>query len=132
MFPTPRRRKVEAQSQEDLLSLLGEDELDSVEKEIVEDLRAQQSLKKRSAYDFMFANKEEFQDEQVELAEWFRREIQRVARLKLLTFHSLRSPALLEKLARARAALVSHFGEGVFSESEDAEAEARVAGEYFL
>jgi hypothetical protein len=128
MFATPEKNKANMQVNEDMLLLIETDELESVENEIIEEIKKYEALKKRDDNEFYFQNDFQWKREQVEFTNWLAQEMPKIVRFKLFTFYTACTPGYQVVLAKAKNALVKHYGEEVFQVSEDTEVEAEAVG----
>jgi hypothetical protein len=128
MFARPERNKEIQNMSESLLELIDDEELNSVENEIIADVHAQEILRKRSLNEFRSQSEKEFRDEKLDLSNWFTTQIRKIVRFKIFTFHTINDPDVLQMLTLAKAKLVKQYGKRVFQESEDSEVESEELG----
>lgn len=130
MFPTPQTNKAEYKMEENFLSLLDDDELKSVENEIITKINTNNILRKRNDFEMNNTNEEDFNDEKVELTEWFEKNISQIVKLKILKFHTIKGEKIDEMLNKAEEEIQKFYGDDIFSISEDAEVESQQLGNF--
>jgi hypothetical protein len=127
MFAIPECKTMESQS-ENLLELLDQDELESVENEIKADLTTQSILKTRDSDQFNSKTLESYPDEEKTLSKWFKQEIEIIVKFRVFKFFTIENEKILKLMDSAEEKLIELYGKDVFSYSEDTETECMQIG----
>ena len=104
---------------QDLIDLIEEDELESIEKEIEADFKNESILKTRDSNQFESGTLESYPDEEKLLSNWFTSEIHQIVRFKIFKLHKIRNNEILDHLFSAEENLKSLYSDDLFAINND-------------